>query len=47
LQREFDVAAPPAAHLPPGVNHFQLATRVGDDRDTVPETFITPVQESK
>jgi cytochrome c oxidase accessory protein FixG len=42
LQREFEIAAPASSSLPPGVNHFRLVSKVGDERDTFDETFITP-----
>jgi len=43
LEREFEIAAPASAPLAPGVNHFRMVSRVGNDRDSVDETFITPV----
>ena len=42
LQREFEIAVPPPARLAPGVNHFRLTSRVGSERESVPETFIMP-----
>lgn len=47
LEREFEIAAPPSAPLAPGVNHFRLVSRVGNERDSVEETFITPFQDSR
>ena len=47
LEREFEIAAPPSASLPPGVNHFRLVSRVGNERDSVEETFITPFKDSR
>jgi polyferredoxin len=46
LQREFEIAAPPSAGLAPGVNHFRLVSHVGNERDSVEETFITPFGDS-
>lgn len=47
LQREFDVAAAPFSTLPPGVNHFRLLSKVGNDRDSFDETFIMPLKDSQ
>ena len=47
MEREFEIAAPPSAPLTPGVNHFRLVSRVGNERDSAEETFITPVKESR
>ena len=47
VQREFEVVVPATAPLQPGVNHFQMVTKVGDDRQVFPQTFITPVRESQ
>jgi len=47
LEREFEIAAPLSAGLSPGVNHFQLVSRVGSERDSIPETFIMPFQNSR
>ena len=47
LQREFEVEVPPDAELPPGVNHFQLVTKVGGDKQTFPQTFITPMKDGQ
>jgi hypothetical protein len=46
LEREFEIAAPPSASLPPGVNHFRLVSHVGKESDSVDETFITPFKDS-
>ncbi len=46
LDKEFDIAAPVSAALPGGVNHFRLVTRVGNERDSVDETFITPFKDT-
>ncbi len=42
VDREVLIAAPPSAPLAPGVNHFNLLSRVGNETDTAEETFITP-----
>jgi len=42
IEREFEIAAPPSAPLAPGVNHFVITSRVGNEKDSVEETFITP-----
>jgi cytochrome c oxidase accessory protein FixG len=47
LEREFEIAAPPSAALSPGVNHFQLVSRMGNERDSIPETFIMPFKDSR
>lgn len=47
LQRDFEIAVPPSAGAAPGVNHFRLTTRVGVDRDSLPETFIMPFEGSR
>jgi len=47
MQQEFDIAAPPAARLASGVNHFRLIATVGNDKDVFEETFITPSQDSR
>jgi len=47
LEREFEIAAPASAPLAPGVNHFQIASRVGNERDSAEETFITPTKDSR
>jgi cytochrome c oxidase accessory protein FixG len=47
LEREFEIAAPPSASVAPGVNHFRLVSRVGNERDSVEETFITPFKDSR
>ncbi len=43
LQRQFEVVAP-AGSLPQGVNHFQFGTKVGEDKNQDPQTFITPMK---
>jgi len=47
MEREFDIAAPPSASLAPGVNHFRLVSRVGNETDSEEETFITPFADSR
>jgi hypothetical protein len=47
VEREFEIAAPPSASLAPGVNHFVISSRVGNERDSAEETFITPSQDSR
>ncbi|MGO9085010.1 MAG: 4Fe-4S dicluster domain-containing protein [Candidatus Sulfotelmatobacter sp.] len=47
MEREFDIAAPPSASLAPGVNHFRLVSRVGNETDSEEETFITPFTDSR
>jgi len=47
LQQEFEIAAPPSAPLIPGVNHFRIVSRVGNEKDSVDETFITPSKDSR
>ena len=42
IEREVDIGAPPGTPLAPGVNHFRILSRVGNERDSVEETFITP-----
>jgi len=42
VQEEFEIEAPAAANLSPGVNHFRLISQVGADKDVFEETFITP-----
>jgi cytochrome c oxidase accessory protein FixG len=46
MEREFEIAAPPSAPLAPGVNHFRLVSRVGNEKDSEEETFITPFADS-
>ena len=46
VQEEFEIQAPPSANVPPGVNHFRIVSRVGNDRDIFEETFITPAKDS-
>lgn len=47
MEREFDIAAPPPASLAPGVNHFRLVSRVGNETDSEEETFIMPFTDSR
>ena len=47
LERDFEIAAPPSAGLAPGVNHFQLVSRAGNERESFDETFITPFKDSR
>jgi len=47
LEQEFEIAAPPSAGLAPGVNHFRLVSRVGNEKDSAEETFITPFADSR
>jgi cytochrome c oxidase accessory protein FixG len=47
MNREFEIAAPPAAGLAPGVNHFRLVSRVGNEKDSAEETFIMPFADSR
>jgi polyferredoxin len=44
---DFEIAAPLTAGLAPGVNHFRLTSRVGNEKDSFDETFITPFKDSK
>ena len=46
VQEEFEIQAPASANVPPGVNHFRIVSRVGNDRDIFEETFITPAKDS-
>lgn len=47
LEREFEIAATPPTSLAPGVNHFRLVRRVGNDQDAIEQTFIMPVEDSR
>ncbi len=47
LEREFEIAAPRSAGVAPGVNHFRLTSRVGNESDAVEQTFITPFKDSQ
>jgi len=47
VQQEFEIAAPPSAPLAPGVNHFRLVSRVGNEKDSVEQTFITPSKDPR
>ena len=42
LQREFEIAVPVSAGIPPGVNHFRLLSKAGAEQDEFEETFVTP-----
>ena len=44
LQKDFQVVVAPGS-VPGGVNHFQLTTKVGNEREKYPQTFITPTKE--
>ena len=44
---DFEIAAPVVAGLTPGVNHFRLTSRVGNEKESFDETFITPFKDSK
>ena len=46
LDRDFEIAAPPGTGLAPGVNHFRMASRVGNEKESFDETFITPFTDS-
>ena len=47
LERDLEIAAPPAAGMGAGVNHFRLVARAGNERDSFDETFITPFKDSQ
>lgn len=47
VEREFEIAAPPPASLEPGVNHFRLVSRVGNERQSEEQTFIMPFKDSR
>lgn len=49
VQQQFEIEAPRSATaaLAPGVNHFRLIARVGNENDVFEETFITPSQDSQ
>lgn len=47
VQTEFEIRAPGTAALIPGVNHFQIVSRVGNEKDVFEETFITPSKDSR
>jgi len=47
VDRDFEIGAPSSAGLIAGVNHFQLVSRVGNERDSFDETFITPFKDSQ
>ena len=47
IQKEFEVVLPPGSGAQPGVNHFQLVTKVGADKEAFPQTFITPMKDGQ
>jgi len=47
VQKEFEVVVPPGAGLQQGVNHFQLVTKIGTEKQTFPQTFITPTKDGQ
>jgi polyferredoxin len=47
VQEEFEIQAPPSTALAPGVNHFRLISKVGNEKDVFEETFITPSPDSR
>jgi cytochrome c oxidase accessory protein FixG len=47
LERDFEIAAAPGSGLIAGVNHFSLSSRVGNERESFDETFITPFKDSQ
>lgn len=44
IQTEFEVVVPPNT-IPGGVNHFQIVTKIGNEQQKFPQTFITPTKE--
>ncbi len=46
MEREFEIAVSPPASLQAGVNHFQLVSRVGNEREPTDQTFIMPSKNS-
>jgi len=46
MQQTVEIAAT-AGSLPPGVNHFRIVSRVGNEKDAVEETFITPTNDAR
>jgi cytochrome c oxidase accessory protein FixG len=46
VQEEFEIQAPTSANLSPGVNHFRIVSKVGNDQDIFEQTFITPTKDS-
>jgi polyferredoxin len=47
VERDFEIAAAPGAGPIAGVNHFSLSSRVGSERESFDETFITPFKDSQ
>jgi cytochrome c oxidase accessory protein FixG len=47
VQTEFEIQTAPSGGVAPGVNHFRLISRVGDEGDVFEETFITPSTDSR
>jgi len=47
MQQEFEIAAPPSAHLAAGVNHFRLVSNVENGKDVFEETFIMPSSDAR
>ncbi len=47
VERAVEIAAPPSAPLAAGVNHFRIVSRVGNETDSVEETFITPSKDER
>jgi len=47
LQRDFEIAVPASAGVAHGVNHFRLTSKVGQEQESFPETFITPFEEAQ
>jgi cytochrome c oxidase accessory protein FixG len=47
VQTEFEIQASAATQLVPGVNHFRLVSRVGNETEVFEETFITPIKDSR
>jgi len=47
LEQAVEIAAPASAAVPPGVNHFRVVSKVGNERDVFEETFITPSTDSR
>jgi polyferredoxin len=47
IQTEFDIQELSSSELLPGVNHFRIISRVGNDKDVFEETFITPTKDSR
>jgi cytochrome c oxidase accessory protein FixG len=47
VDRDFEIAASPGSGPIAGVNHFSLSSRVGNERESFDETFITPFKDSQ